>query len=484
MNTTTGKPISAKPIPTVEDSLQTFSADPVACMQKLQREHGDLVALREGDQDVVFAFGADYNRQVLSRPDDFHSRFFAIRGPKRSAQRRLSSGLLSMNGDEHSQQRRILKAAFEKRAIPGYASMIEQHTQDMLDRWKPGRVFDLNEEMIQLLLRISSSMLFGMSDLALALEIGGMMDEWVKLNHDLGAAAFKSPDEFYPQYQHLLQYSEQLEERIREMISQIENGPLDGNDVLSLLIRAKRMGAPLTDEQLVGQAAIVFAASHLTTSHSLTWTLFLLAQHPEVMRQLDLEFQSDSAPKTGAPPEAALAGLARNESSLLDRVIHESMRVLPASAYSQRVSQRDLTLGEFHLPANSIVVFSQFMTHRNETLFPQPKRFTPDRWLDLKPNTYEYLPFGGGPRLCIGAALATSILRTVLPMTLNRFRIGVQPHAKVDALVVSTMLAPVSGVPVTAWTGGNVAETTPIRGNLNELVDLPEPLQIELPRAA
>ncbi|MDA0588451.1 MAG: cytochrome P450 [Planctomycetota bacterium] len=476
--------ITGKPIPTVEGSLQTFSADPVACMQKLQQEHGDLVALREGDQDVVFAFGADYNRRVLSRPDDFHSRFFAIRGPKRSAQRRLSSGLLSMNGDEHSQQRRILQAAFQKRAIPGYASMIEHHTQEMLDRWKPGRAFDLNEEMIQLLLRISSSMLFGMSDPKLALEIGGMMDEWVRLNHELGAAAFESPDEFYPQYQHLLQYSEQLEERIREMISQVENGPLDGDDVLSLLIRAKRMGAPLTDEQLIGQAAIVFGAAHLTTSHTLTWTLLLLAQHPEVMRQLDAEFGSTPKAIVQARPDSTPNGLARKESSLLDRVIHESMRILPASAYSQRVSQRDLRLGRFFLPANSIVVFSQFMTHRNEWIFPESKRFSPDRWLDLSPSAYEYLPFGGGPRLCIGAALATSILRTVLPMTLRKFRIGVQPHAKVDALVVSTMLTPVSGLPVTVWTGGDVAETAPIRGNLNSLVDLPELQQIELARAA
>ena len=109
-------------------------------------------------------------------------------------------------------------------------------------------------------------------------------------------------------------------------------------------------------------------------------------------------------------------GLARNESSFLDCVIHESMRILPASAYSQRVSQRDLTLGDFHLPDRSIVVFSQFMTHRNERIFPRPAKFEPDRWQSIRPGTYEYLPFGAGPRLCIGAALATSILRTVLPI--------------------------------------------------------------------
>ena len=102
----------ARPIPAVDGCLQSFSSDPVTCMQRLQQEHGDLVALREGDQSVVFAFGADYNRQVLSRPNDFHSRFFAIRGPRQSAQRRLSCGLLSMNGQQHSEQRRTLKAAF------------------------------------------------------------------------------------------------------------------------------------------------------------------------------------------------------------------------------------------------------------------------------------------------------------------------------------------------------------------------------------
>lgn len=470
------------PIPTVEDSLQTFSADPIACMQSLQHQHGDLVALREGDQQVVFAFGAEYNRQVLSRPDEFHSRFFAIRGPKNSAQRRLSSGLLSMNGEEHAQQRRILKAAFEKKAIPGYGPMIEYHTRQMLDRWKPGEVFDLNEEMIQLLLRISSSMLFGMSDIALALEIGAMMDQWVRLNHELGAAAFQSPDEFYPQYQHLIEFSEQLESRIRDMIAHVESGPLDGNDVLSLLIRARRMGAPLTEDQLIGQAAIVFGASHLTTSHTLTWTLFLLAQHPSAARALLTEIQTET---TGISLlEPGPSGLARHEDSLLDRVIRESMRILPASAYSQRASQRDLTLGQFHLPANSIVVFSQFMTHRNEQLFPEPERFLPERWHALKPSAYEYLPFGGGPRLCIGAALATSILKTVLPMTLERFQISVQPNSEIHARVVSTMLAPVSGVPVSVEAEGDVAETAAIRGNLNQLVDLPQPRAVPLPRAA
>ena len=106
--------------------------------------------------------------------------------------------------------------------MPGYASMIEYHTGKLLDRWKPESVFDLNSEMTQLLLAISSSILFGMSDLSLALEIGQMTHEWAQLNHDLGAAAFRSPDEFYPQYEHLLDFSEKLEERILKMIAHVE----------------------------------------------------------------------------------------------------------------------------------------------------------------------------------------------------------------------------------------------------------------------
>ena len=107
---------------------------------------------------------------------------------------------------------------------------------------------------------------------------------------------------------------------------------------------------------------------------------------------------------------------------LLDAVVKESMRVLPASSYSQRIAAVPTQLGPFSLPAGSGIVFSQFMTHHMPELYVDPDAFLPARWLQINPSPYQYLPFGAGPRMCLGAPLAMLILKTVLPTILQRFR--------------------------------------------------------------
>lgn len=464
---------TSQTLPTIDGQLRDFSEDPIACMRRVQNEAGNLVALQEGDQQLVFAFGANLNRQILSKADRFHSQFFAIRGPKNSAQRRLTSGLLSMNGQEHLQQRRTMKAGFEKRAIPGYTHMIAHHAQEMLCDWRPGQTRDISSEMTGLMLRISSSMLFGMEEPELAFEIGRMMERWVKLNQELGIAALIATDDFYPRYQQMLTFANELEGRIRELISS-RTADASGHDIISMLLRARQAGAPMTDSQLVGQTALVFAASQMTTAHTLTWTLFLLAQHPEVMRELVDEISecSDTSLRIG-PPDSTTGIMPTSSTSVLDRVIRESMRVLPASAYSQRVTNGPTELNGAPLKPNSLVIFSQFMTHRNEQLFRSASEFRPDRWNTIRPTGYEYLPFGGGAKLCLGAPLAMSILNIVLPMTLRKAGLQVVPNTEVNGRVISTMFSPEFPVPVRLLEPGTVAATSPLTGNIHDLVTLP-----------
>ena len=464
-------------LPVINGRLSDFADDPISCMRRIQSEAGNLVALEEDGQQLIFAFGAELNRQILSQADRFHSQFFAIRGPKNSAQRRLTSGLLSMNGQEHSQQRRTMKAGFEKRAIPGYTNMIAHHVQEMLRDWHPGQTRDISSEMTGLMLRISSSMLFGMEEPDLAFKIGRMMERWVKLNQELGIAALVSRDDFYPQYQQLLKFADDLEDRIRELISSREKGlSTSGDGVISLLLRAKQAGTPMTESQLIGQTALIFAASQMTTAHTLTWILFLLAQHPEVMQQLISEISerdhTESTLRIG-PPGSSTGIMPTNSSSVLDRVIRESMRVLPASAYSQRVTNGPTCLNGPSIKPSSLVIFSQFMTHRNEQLFESASEFRPDRWNTIRPTGYEYLPFGGGAKLCLGAPLAMSILNIVLPMTLRRTGLQVVPHTEVNGRVVSTMFSPEAALPVRLLEPGIVADTSPLRGNIDCLVTMP-----------
>jgi cytochrome P450 len=222
----------------------------------------------------------------------------------------------------------------------------------------------------------------------------------------------------------------------------------------------------ITTEQLIGHVALLFGAGHMTTANTLGWTLFLLAQHPDVMRPLFRDLRSGEY-------DEPLAAFDSAKGSRLDRVLRESMRLLPASSYSQRSNSAPVELGPFSLPKNTLVIFSQFMTHHRADLYPNPEVFDPDRWLTITPSPYEYLPFGAGPRLCLGAPLALVTLKTILPLILKRFRLSVVPNSEITGRVVSTMLNPIFGLPMQIAAPDGQFEVMPVRGNIHTLVDLP-----------
>jgi cytochrome P450 len=453
-------------LPITRGSLLDFPRDPITCMRALYRAHGTLAALEEDGQRLYFVFGPEYNQQVLSDPQTFHSRFFSLRGPRHSAQRRLTGTLLSMNGDEHKRHRRLIMGPFQKKSIERYCDRLAFLAEEMVAGWCLGEVRDIFQDMKQYMLRVTSSILFGYDQPELAYEIGQRTERWVAMNHDLGIGAFLSESSLSGSYDKLLAAAEGLEESVRAMIDLRRSSRRLGDDVLSLLIRAhQETGAGLSDAELIGQSAILFAAAHLTSTNTLTWTLFLLSQHPDSARELAAELEGVLA---GKPP--ALKQL--DSLPVLDRVLKESMRVLPASAYSQRVASVPVELGPFQLAPGSVVIFSQFLTHHLPELFPEPERFLPERWLTLMPSPYAFLPFGAGPRLCMGAPLALTIFKITLPVILQYCHPSVVPGASVNGRVISTMLTPVSGMPMRIEPPAAPFQAHPVAGNIRELVDL------------
>jgi cytochrome P450 len=240
-----------------------------------------------------------------------------------------------------------------------------------------------------------------------------------------------------------------------------------GHDVLSLLLQAHDADGKLSDEQLVGHTALLFGAAHLTTAHTLCWTLFLLAQHPSIMQALWEEISTKVA---GDSP--SLEEVPRLE--VMDRVLKESMRILPASGYSQRMCAEDLQLGPFRLTRGTVIVFSQFITHHMAELYPEPETFNPDRWLTITPSPYAYLPFGAGSRMCIGALLSMMTLKTALPTILKRYRLSMAADSEVNGAIISTMLSPTSSVLMEVHEPDGQFESRPITGNIHDLVTLRE----------
>jgi cytochrome P450 len=157
---------------------------------------------------------------------------------------------------------------------------------------------------------------------------------------------------------------------------------------------------------------------------------------------------------------------------LLERVIKESLRLFPPVAYYTRATAGPVELGGRRLRGGTTVVFSHYVTHHMPDLFPAPERFDPERWHTAAPTPYEYLPYGIGPRMCIGVTYASLVLRVVLPLVVQRFRLSAAPGARVDRRV-TTILSPRHPVPMRIDRPGPPFVAVPVAGDVHEMVHLP-----------
>jgi cytochrome P450 len=446
-----------------------FFRDPIRCMRELQQKYGSLVALGpiafgEPTKLHVLAIGPEFNRQVLGDPAKFRTTGQFIHGPNNSAQRRIRFGLTRMNGPQHKQQRQLILPPFHKKAVAGYHDLTVELAQEVIGQWKPGRR-DVYADMRAVTLRIASAVLFG-HEATDAHRIGHLLEVWARRN-------FSGPVWFFPvnvpgtPYHRLLKHAELVEQEILRLIEKRRRDSADRTDVLSILIQARDdENRGMTDMELVGQATILFGASFETTASTLTWTVFLLAQHPTIMRELMDEL--DRVLGGGVPTREQLPQL-----SLLDRVIKESMRILPPVPFTIRAADEDqIPMGSLTLGHGTRVICSHFLTHHLADIYPEPERFRPDRWRKVNPTQYEYMPFSAGPRACVGAMFALQVLKISLAIVLQRFRFTVIRGAQIDRVVRITM-NPRYGMPMVLHENDRRYESSEVRGQIHEMVTLP-----------
>jgi cytochrome P450 len=196
--------------------------------------------------------------------------------------------------------------------------------------------------------------------------------------------------------------------------------PGDRGDLLSMLMAARDDdGKPMSDRQLRDELITLFLAGHETTAIALSWTLFLLARNPTVEERLHREIGEALGERL--PVAADLPRL-----RYADAVVKESLRLYPPAYVVGRESLADCVIGDYDLRARSTVYFSPWVLHRDPRHFPDPEAFRPERWLDgstAKLPKYVYVPFGGGPRVCIGERFAMMEGVLVLATILRRFRL-------------------------------------------------------------
>lgn len=340
----------------------------------------------------------------------------------------LGRGLLTNEGASHRRQRKLAQPAFHARRIQGYAETMVSYAQKNSECWRTGEVRNLAEDLRQITLYIVAKTLFNADREMMAEfvdEIGGAMLAVQEIS-DIDFGAWLSWPAWLPTQHNRRrrQTVKTLDETIERVLAARQSQAVDGvlpdfGDLLSMLLHARdEEGEPMDKQQLRDELVTIFLAGHETTTHALTWTFYLLGQHPKIAAELHDEV--DSVLQGRSP---TLDDLPRLPS--LASVLKEALRLYPpAWMLNTREPRLATTVGGYTVPAQTNVLISPWVQHHLETYFPHPKRFLPARWtpdFEERLPRYAYLPFGGGPRICIGNSFALMEMQLLLATLLQRF---------------------------------------------------------------
>jgi cytochrome P450 len=424
-----------------------FLKDPLTVLNDLATRYGDISYFRFGKQDIYFIRNPDYIQNVLvTNPSKF------IKNPGlRLTKRVIGEGLLTSEGEFHKRQRGLLQPAFDYKHIAMYGDLITSCGEAMCKKWsitspitskEKETIIDIHEEMTKLTLSIISNVLFGSSmDSEKITKIIQAITTLVGyFNHlrlpFIGQTLEKLP---LPSSRRFHSARKELDLLIFEIINEhksileshgvhdldnLANGyiinenerPNIQNTLLSKLLLARSQQDEngtitngggtnrLTEKQIRDEIMTLFLAGHETTANALSWTFYLISQNPNVETLIVKELRSVLDEGTRRPVVEDISKF-----QYLRKVFTESLRLYPPVWAIGREAIEDITMGVYTIPAGSILVMSQFISHRDSRFFPQPDKFIPERWTIKMKSTlhkFAYFPFGGGPRICMGEPLA------------------------------------------------------------------------------
>ncbi|MCA9489663.1 MAG: cytochrome P450 [Myxococcales bacterium] len=441
-----------------------FLDDPIGVVWA-SREQGDVVGVVGNNPALVCVFGQDLNRRVLSDASTFRHDEDLLRRRDSGAMKVLSEAMVVINGEKHKRHRRLMLPAFQRSALDGYSSDIVEVTRARLETWTTGQA-DLEHLCRELALCVAMQCFYGLDVSDGVPELGALAVTFVNLLTDPKniLAPIDLPG---TTFRRTRLAAEEMVSRLQGLLQEKRALGAGRTDAMALLVAARdEDGGRLSDDELVAEAATLFVAGHETTAMTLVWVLFALDRHPDVLADVLAEIDAVLGERLPTPEDVP-------KLVLLDRVIRETLRVLaPVPILFMRVLAETTTLGAFTLPKDANVVVSPLATHHDPTLYAEPRRFRPERWETLSPPPYTYLPFGAGPRACIGLSFADRALRLMLPMILRRWRVAVPEGTRVDRHVRANILMVKGGLPVTlAPADRQRRSAAPIEGNLMSLLE-------------
>jgi cytochrome P450 len=336
-------------------------------------------------------------------------------------------GLLVSDGLKWIKHRRLAAPAFHQRRILAYQDIVIRSAKEAIARWRDGEVIDLEHEMKRLTLTIVGRALFSQDLNAIASGLSRDIDTALEYVNELSSRiTLPLIGSLARRNRAALAAIARVDAAVRSLIAERRRQSADGPaDFLGMLLAAQTEdGQALTDEEVRDEVLTMFVAGHETVATVLTWLFYLVAQHPDVRERLEDEARA-----------AGDADLATAPRPYTLQVYKEVMRLYPGGFTIGRQAICDVSIGEWTIPAGAWVVISPYSVHRNPRIFPNPERFDPERFAphnEQKLPRASYIPFGVGPRTCIGSQFALMEGQLVVSTFARHVRLTLTDQSPVD----------------------------------------------------
>lgn len=382
-----------------------FRRDPLAWLYET-RKLGDIVTINPRSKTPSYVIHSpEAVKEILTTKDEC----FRKGASARTLAKTIGDGVLTTEGEQHQRQRKMLQPAFHKKRIASYAESVSEYVIDMASSWTDGEVYQINQEMMDLTLRVIVKTMFGVDVKGELRGVTQAVNDIIEKTASNLLSPVPFPD-FVPTEQNRKYRKgvKTLDELADELIIFGQKERQEDN-LLSMLLEARyENGEPISRKEIRDQVVTIVIGGHETTANLLTWVWYLLAKHPHIEEQLHKEL--DAVLRGCIPRFDDIPNLVYT-----NQIIQEALRLYPPGWIVMREAEKDVEIAGHPFKKGSIFLVSPYVVHRNEKFFPQPEEFQPKRFAKDRQSTiasYAYFPFGAGSRGCIGSQFA--MMETVL----------------------------------------------------------------------
>ena len=430
-------------------NLPDLRRNPLQYYPEMRRRYGDVVRFRGMGSFVWF---------LISHPNDIERVLKGKHYPKgmfiQNIKMLVGNGLLTSEGEFWRKQRRLAQPAFHRQRLESLASMMTGAAETLAESWQPqttnGQPLDVANEMMRLTLQIVGQALFSVDISAAADKIGEAVAIALEHVNYRSLQPFALPERVPTRRNRRFRRARQtIDTLVHNIIAErqrsAEHSADDRGDLLSLLLAARdeATGLGMSSDQLLDEVKTIILAGHETTAVTLSWAWYLLAQHPQIERNLHDELDSVLGGRTPALDDLARLPYTR-------MVVDETLRLYPSVWAIARQTMEEDEIQGYHIPAKAPLVMSQYVTHRHPEFWDNPDTFEPERFTrgDEERPRFAYFPFGGGPRICIGNNFALMEAQLLLATLAQRYRFTLVPQRPVVPEATVT-LRPKYGIQMT-----------------------------------